>query len=300
MLDGLSRQTVTTMSRPSLHVVIADNEGSESARQVCAEFERESGIPLTYVHEPERGISFARNACLDHIRAACDFFAFIDDDEVPEPDWLERLIEAQAATMADVVQGANFPVFEAGAPKWATHGNFFGWPRRNWRGTLPDLVEYQELDEAYTGNVLVRLESVMKINLRFDPGFALSGGEDVMFFKALKAAGNRIVYAPRARVGETVPSERATLWYRLRLEYRIANSPLPKRVKQKNRTIIGRVVRGWRESGGAKIASGIGCLCRSILAGKPSMDRTVVAGLRIAYGIGQTARVLGLTYQPYR
>ncbi len=58
-----------------------------------------------------------------------------------------------------------------------------------------------------------------------------------MFFKALKAAGNRIVYAPRARVGETVPPERATLWYRLCLEYRIANSPLPKRAKQKRRTI---------------------------------------------------------------
>lgn len=300
MLDGLARQTVAAMPGPSLCAVVADNEGSEAARRVCVEFQGRSGIHLSYVHEPRRGISFARNACLDNIPATCDFFAFIDDDEVPEPDWLERLLEAQAATGADVVQGPVYPLFEPGAPKWAAAGEFFGWPRRNWRGTLPELAEYQELDEAYTNNVFVRADGVRRTGLRFDPVFALSGGEDVMFFKALKAAGNRIVYAPRARVGETVPRERATLWYRLRLEYRIANSPLPRRPKAKKRTLVGKVVRGWRESGGAKIASGIGHLCGSVLSGKPSMERTVVAGLRVAYGIGQAARALGLTYHPYR
>ncbi len=73
MLDGLGRQTFADMARPALHVVIADNEGSDQARQVCAEFERRSGIALTYVHEPERGISFARNACLDHSRRPAIF-----------------------------------------------------------------------------------------------------------------------------------------------------------------------------------------------------------------------------------
>ena len=84
LLDGLGRQTFADMPRPALHIVIADNEGSKQARQICADFERQSGMTLTYVHEPERGISFARNACLDHIPPACDFFAFIDDDEIPD------------------------------------------------------------------------------------------------------------------------------------------------------------------------------------------------------------------------
>ncbi len=42
------------------------------------------------------------------------------------PDWLERLIEAQAATGADVVQGPAIPVFEKGTPRWLATGNFFG------------------------------------------------------------------------------------------------------------------------------------------------------------------------------
>lgn len=59
--------------------------------------------------------------------------------------------------------------------------------------------------------MLARRESVASIGLRFDPRFALSGGEDVMFFRTLHAAGNRIAYAPRARVTELVPHKRATL-----------------------------------------------------------------------------------------
>jgi succinoglycan biosynthesis protein ExoM len=301
MLAGIAGQTFTSIPKPALQVVIADNEGSERARGICEAFHERSGIPLTYVHEPERGISFARNACLDRIPDDCDFFAFIDDDEVPQGDWLEKLIEAQARTGADVVQGPAIPVFAESAPKWLKNGDFLGWPRRNWRGTRLNLAEFEELPEAYTNNVLVRRTSVAAIGLRFDPAYALMGGGDTAFFRALYQAGNRIVYAPQAIVTETVPPERANLWYRLRVEYRIAINPLSAKFKKKNtRKIHRRVKYAWRDSGPQKIASGIGYFARSMLSGKLNMDRTVVACLRIAYGAGQSARVLRLKYHIYR
>lgn len=300
LLNGLGNQTFAGMPRPLLHVVIADNQGSEQARQICAEFGRQSGIPLVYVHEPQRGISFARNACLDHIPADCDFFAFIDDDEIPHADWLERLIEAQAKTDADVVQGAVIPVFGDEAPEWLVAGNFLGWPRRDWRGTPPHFQDLQDLTEAYTNNVLVRRGKVSAIDLRFDPEFALTGGGDSHFFRTLKAAGSRIVYASRARVTETVPPERATLRYRLKLEYRIANNRLPSRRKRNARNVAQRLRHIWRVSGLARIFSGLGHFARSALAGKLNMDRTVVAALRIASGVGQTARAIDLKCYPYR
>ena len=196
MLNGIARQTFSGVPRPDMHVVIADNEGSERARQVCDQFKREFGMPLTYIHEPRRGISFARNAYLDNLPVDFEFLASIDDDEVPDPDWLERLIEAQAATGADVVQGAVYPIFAEGAPAWLIEGNFFGRPRRDWSGTMQQFTEYQELNQAGTGNVLVQIASVVEIGLRFRPEFALTGGEDTMFFRSLQAAGNRIVWAP--------------------------------------------------------------------------------------------------------
>jgi glycosyltransferase involved in cell wall biosynthesis len=298
LLAGLARQQFTSEPRPGLHVVIADNEGSGEVQLLCERFRAETAIPLTYVHEPVRGISHARNACLDHIPEACDFFAFIDDDEVPDPDWLERLLEAQRRTRADVVQGSIVPVFEPEAPRWLVDGGFLGWPRRNWRGTPPELAEDQDLPEAYTNNVLVRRAAVACLGLRFDPGFALAGGGDSHFFQALHAAGSRIVYAPRAIVRESVPAERATLWYRMRLEYRIAISPLKAKARASKGMAPRRLRRLWRDSGMGKLASGIGCLVRS--GARLDADRAVVGCLRLAYGAGQFARTLGLSYHIYR
>lgn len=301
LLDGLAAQTFETIPRPALHIVIADNEGSDRVRAICAAFREHTGLPLTYVHEPERGISFARNACLDHLPDDAAFFTFIDDDEVPALDWLEKLLEAQAATGADVVQGPVIPVYDDSAPQWLKDGDFLGWPRRNWRGTRLALAEFDELPEAYTNNVLVRRASVDRIGLRFDPAYALTGGGDSAFFRALHAAGNRIVYAPQAVVTETVPSDRATLWYRMKLEYRIALSPLAAKTRTTGtREIHRRIKYAWRDGGPAKITSGIGYLAGSLFSGKLTMDRTAVACIRMAYGAGQLARTFRLKYHIYR
>jgi glycosyltransferase involved in cell wall biosynthesis len=301
LLQGVARQQFEMVPKPDLHVVIADNEGSAEARHICESFQAETGIPLTYVQEPERGISYARNACLDSIPEACDFFAFIDDDEVPEPDWLERLIEAQAATNADVVQGPVIPLYEPGAPRWLVDGEFLGFPRRNWRGTKLQLQDLQELNEAYTNNVLVRRASVVAAGTRFDPAFALTGGGDTLFFRTLKAAGARIVFAARARVTETVPAKRATLWYRLELEYRIGNNRLPSRdTEGKKRKLHRRIRQLWRDSGLQKISQGAGQAVASAATGRLTTDFAVVCALRCAYGLGQCVKAFGISYRPYR
>jgi hypothetical protein len=64
-----------------------------------------------------------------HIAPTCDFFAFIDDDEIPDPNWLEQLLLTQARTGADVVRGCVEPILPDGSPTWIKDGHFFGWPR---------------------------------------------------------------------------------------------------------------------------------------------------------------------------
>ena len=46
---------------------------------------------VRFVHEPEPGIAAARNRALDE-SAGADLLVFIDDDERPEPGWLESLV----------------------------------------------------------------------------------------------------------------------------------------------------------------------------------------------------------------
>ena len=54
---------------------------------------------LRYFCEPHRGILHDTNRCLDSLAPDCDFFAMIDDDEVPGADWLNPL------RRADVLNG---------------------------------------------------------------------------------------------------------------------------------------------------------------------------------------------------
>jgi hypothetical protein len=199
-----------------------------------------------------------------------------------------------------VVQGAVYPIFSEGTPRWLVEGQYFGRPRRAWIGTIPKMEEHQELKNAGTGNALIRTSSIRAAGLRFDPDLALTGGEDTMFFRLLQAAGGRIVYAPRARVGEYVPPQRATPWYRLKIEFRIGNNPLPAPADPKRRRLSKRLLKQWRDSGPRKMVSGVGYLIAGGLTGDLSNDRLMIGGLRIAFGLGQCARALGLRYRPYQ
>ena len=283
---------------PRLMVVIADNEGSEGARAICAGFHHPETMPIVYVHEPRRGIPFARNACLDHLPPNCDVFAFVDDDEVPAPDWLDQLLSAQAKTGADVVAGRVMPVFENGTPDWIAAGGFFGAPRRSYDLDMPRLDDLQELDRAATNNVLVRAVAVQGAGLRFDTtGFALSGGSDTLFFRTLRERGCLIVFARRAVVYDHIPASRANLRYMVRERFRIANI----------NTIIDAVVAGRqrpqadRALDGAKhLGLALRRIAKTAVSKKRSKDRYAVGVFQMAHGLGIIAAALGFRYQHYK
>lgn len=281
-------------TRPRLTVVIADNEGSEQVRAICADFGNRGTWPLTYVRETRRGISFVRNACLEHLPPECAFFAFIDDDEVPAPDWLDQLLRAQAATGADVVAGRVVPVFAEGAPGWIREGGFFGSPRRLYDLDVPERADLQELRYAATNNVLVRAP----VHVRFDPAFALSGGEDTAFFLGLRESGARIVHARHAVVFDHVPAAKATFRYMFKERFRMANSDI----------FAHAAVSGSRPRNRlAEVSDGVGHLglaarrwAKTLMSSKRSRDRFAVGAFHAAYGLGIIAAAFGFRYQHYK
>lgn len=207
---------------PRLDVVVVDNEGDPRVRGLVETFAGKSGIPARCVVEPRRGISHARNAALDLIGADSDFAAFIDDDEVPSPGWLQALLETQARTGAAVVCGPVAPAFLGAPPPWIEEGEFFRQPRRP-VGSRVRPCDGARVDEASTNNALVRMAEVRQGRVRFHEGFGLTGGEDVLFFRDLKGAGAAMVWSPAASVSEHVPVERATFAYLAREYFRCGN-----------------------------------------------------------------------------
>lgn len=304
LLQGLGAQEFAVIRRPDLSVIIVDNEGSETAKEICKEFEQRSCIPTVYAHQPQRGIPQARNTCLDHIDPTCDFFTFIDDDEVPDPDWLEQLLLAQARTGADVVRGPVVPILPDDAPTWIEEGHFFGWPRRHPDTGKSELEDGQEISAAATNNVLVRWPPVREMGLRFDETLGLRSGDDPLFFQHMNLAGYRIVYAANARVRETVPFERASLWYLCRASYRVGSNKLARKLRKKSgserlsRRILLVTRRVQRES--AMIGTGMMKIIGALLAGKWKMVRLAPGILRVAEGLGGFIEVFGIRYDHYR
>ncbi|TGV75599.1 glycosyltransferase, partial [Mesorhizobium sp. M00.F.Ca.ET.149.01.1.1] len=110
-------------------VIVMENEAEarESASAVLPLFE--SGeIPGMVIIAHERGNCSAYNAGWQ--TAILQFPNFrhllvIDDDEIAEPDWLERMCKAAETLQADIVGGPQVPVFaDARHARWAEHPVF--------------------------------------------------------------------------------------------------------------------------------------------------------------------------------
>lgn len=305
LLEGLGKQTFERVPRPILRIVIADNEGSDRARELCDRFRLSHDIPIAYTHEPQRGISYARNACLGLLRDDCDFFAMIDDDEVPHLDWIEQLLLVQQRTGADVVQGRVLPELPDSAPDWIVQGGYFDWQVETDEARRARREGYADVERARTNNVLVRYAVVRTLGLQFDPKFALTGGEDIVFFQAFRTAGYRIVYAPLACVKDIIPPERTTLEYLCRLSYRVGcNDRFKVSMQSKqgklNPGIKRRLIRRWKRTGLHVVLVGLASLISNLSRGHAGLDRLGEGILLVARGLGRTAGTLGIRYEHYR
>ena len=294
LLQGLAGQRFTETASPVINVIVTDNEGNSRVKSLCDSFRADTVSALTYLYEPQRGISYARNTCLDHVAPQSEFIALIDDDEIPAPEWLEQLLLAQQQTGADVVIGPVTPVFPAHTPAWIEASGLFDKPRDQ-----DSLANLQPNPAAATCNALLRAALVRDAKFRFSPQLALSGGEDALFFRQIKAAGYSTVWAGAARVCEPTPAHKATLAYMLREEFRRGNARI--------------YVDALSGSGAARAANfkqvrralkrvfqGLGGMLASLVPWRHDRVQFAVNATRSARGLGMLSGLLGIKSQHYR
>lgn len=185
---------------------VVDNDASESARRVVERLQGKFPVPIRYAVEPARSFALARNQAISLIRG--EFFAFIDDDEVPGEDWLLQLWRTLDQYRADAVLGPVRPYFQNPAPCWIVRSRICE-RRSHLTGTI---LHWRE---TRTGNVLLRSAIVFKDGLRFDPAYE-TGGEDVDFFRRAASAGKTFVWCEEAPAYELVPETRTHRGYHLK------------------------------------------------------------------------------------
>jgi succinoglycan biosynthesis protein ExoM len=214
-LQGCARVVSPPQSDVALLVIDNDAQGSGRA---TVDAHRELFPALYYCSEPRTGIPVARNRALHEalIRGA-DALCFIDDDEVPEPDWLVNLVGEWRQSSADLVGG---PVGVAPVPLTATpwqrllNASLADRSRRKYARTAQAAASGGRYT-IVTNNWLCDLRWLAASGQRFDERLLFTGGSDTDFFRAAIVAGCRCAWAPAAVVCEVIRPNRLTLRYQM-------------------------------------------------------------------------------------
>lgn len=185
----------------ALAAVVVENDPQPGfSGEAGAALSARLSLPVTFHHEPRKGIPFARNRALEAaLEQDPDWIALIDDDERAEPDWIEKLLGACRTFGAEVANGPVRRIYEKPAPHW-------------WKSQLlKPRPTGTQITEAPTNNVLVsaRLVRPDGLGLRFDERLTF-GSEDIDFFRRAHGAGAKMIWVDDAFVEEDIPASRVT------------------------------------------------------------------------------------------
>jgi glycosyltransferase involved in cell wall biosynthesis len=218
-LDALCAMSLPPHAKVEL--VVVDNNSTDDTRAVIASAAAKSPIPVVAVHEKRQGKSFALNRGLEF--ASGDILALTDDDVIPAPDWLSRIVADFRARDVTFVFGKVLPWWDRTPPPellipraqaiWGPLAIVdYGDEPTDYRPELPG----QRLPIG--ANLAFRREVIQAIGAwRTDLGKVnntLISGEDHEIFMRLRRAGLYAgFYDPEVWVRHFVPSSRLTRRY---------------------------------------------------------------------------------------
>lgn len=269
---------------PKIKIVIVDNSSEQEAEEVVCSLQGKMPYEIIYDLEPRKGLSFVRNKTVE-VAGDVDLIAFVDDDEVVSPLWLEALLTALDNYEADIVRGPVISKYDSEPPKWIKQGNFY---------QRPKFKDGQRLANANTGNLLVKTEWLKKISPPFDRRFNLSGAEDSLLFRQLHRRGARIVWAEKAVVEETLTKDRMTKRWILNRSFQLGNTNafIEKSLGTGRLSIFLQTLKNL-----IKVVLSVLLLPFSIIFGKTK----VIQLLRyVYYGVGYISGRFGYRYLAYQ
>lgn len=209
VLGVLERVDLGDLPPAYVDLIVVDNRPDGRVQALCKQYAALLPIGLVCVEETQPGISFARNRAVAEARArGADLVAFLDDDDLPERDWLRQLLEVRRATNADFVFGFWRLPADLKLPTWLRQTRYFRPPDPQARN------RYGLPAWAGTYNLLVSMAALERLSGPdgpFLPEFAHSSGEDSDLFIRAHRAGLSHACALQSIVVRTWEPERLTL-----------------------------------------------------------------------------------------
>ncbi|MCW5891456.1 MAG: glycosyltransferase family 2 protein [bacterium] len=198
-------------------VLVVDNASTDGTPALLADLGRRLGAGLRSVHEPELGLSAARNRGLAEARGAV--VVYLDDDAVPRPGWLAALLAGFDDPDVVAAGGRIVLRFPGAAPAWldpTLHGQLSAYDQ----GPAAHPIRYGQADYPYGANIAFRADAA-----RARGGFSRLVGprgrhqlvhDETDLCYRLEHAGGTILYLPDAVVDHVVLPERISPAWMLR------------------------------------------------------------------------------------
>ena len=199
-----------TLPREQYEIIVVDNGSTdETADMIRDEFT--SAEKLCFVREAVLGLSQARNT--GWRTAKGEYIAFLDDDAIASPQWLETIINVfeTIKPRPGCVGGKVDPIWEASRPEWLSDTMVPYLTVVSWSDTPMTMSENQWLAGANMAFPRVLLESAGGFFVGLDrKGRKLLSMGDVQLQRELEKRGYRCFYHPAVAVQHHVPASRLT------------------------------------------------------------------------------------------
>ncbi|WP_305456060.1 glycosyltransferase [Photobacterium leiognathi] len=215
-IESLQQQNINDTFSVDILVVENNQTHHQAVVEAIASYQH---APFTIHHQLETtaGIPFARNNALRFGQEqGFDYLAFVDDDAIADPNWIQTLFAALQNSQVQVTTGPQFPIYPDNTATLYTAANVYHERK---------LADGAELSWAATNNVLLDLHFFAQNQLAFNNQL-IFGGEDKALFQQVGRHGGKILWVQNAIISEFISPERLNVKWALKRRFRIGATEL--------------------------------------------------------------------------
>jgi glycosyltransferase involved in cell wall biosynthesis len=208
LLDALAHQTA---GRDAFRVIVVDNGSTDNPRNVAERYRGQLDIEM--IEEPVLGLNRARNAGYRHAQSR--FVAHVDADSIPDPEWVQAIVDVTSRTDCDLCGGPYRPFYVSQKPRWF-EDRFIG---HTWGDTARPM---QGREHPHGMNMIWKKATVERLGcFRTELGLhgrGLARGDETELVARGQASGAPffVYYDPRISVQTVVRPEALSFRYWLR------------------------------------------------------------------------------------
>ncbi len=234
VLEALARQDTTD---GSFEVVIVDNASTDAIGELAdshpAVFAlRKRGVFCRLVREERQGLLYARIRGV--LEARGDAICFLDDDTIPDPDYVRRAIGALQDASVGLLVSSISPSFETVPPPSVKRREWLFAATYRLGTSVVDLGAVATLAPTIGAGMWVKRDAFLRsvpwrtpeLMLADRTGGQLTSGGDIEIGYLIGKAGLTRLYLPQLRLTHMIGSDRVSTAYVCRLIMGITRSEL--------------------------------------------------------------------------